>query len=128
MDAANQPQNKKKNRYENIKPFDDNRVKLSKLVNSDGSDYINASYVDTYAHKKAFIATQAPLVETLSDFWRMIYENESWVIVMLGQEIENGQVMFWFCIQLVTISERKKLNFEKVFRSFLIFLRFGVYI
>lgn len=98
MDAANQPQNKKKNRYENIKPFDDNRVKLSKLVNSDGSDYINASYVDTYAHKKAFIATQAPLVETLSDFWRMIYENESWVIVMLGQEIENGQLKadrFW---------------------------------
>ena len=63
-----------------------------------GSDYINASYIDTYTQKKSFIATQAPLVGTVSDFWRMIYENESWVIVMLGQEIEKGQVKLHFIL------------------------------
>ncbi|XP_066935381.1 receptor-type tyrosine-protein phosphatase delta-like [Clytia hemisphaerica] len=98
MDVANQPCNKSKNRYDTVKPFDNNRVKLTKLINTEGSDYINASYIDTYTKKKSFISTQAPLVGTVSDFWRMIYENESWVIVMLGQEIEKGQLKadrFW---------------------------------
>lgn len=94
MDVGSQPVNKAKNRYDNVKPFDDNRVKIGKLLNEEGSDYINASYIDTYGSKKSFIATQAPLVGTVGDFWRMVYEQESWVIVMLGQEIEKGHVRF----------------------------------
>lgn len=104
MDAGIQVYNKDKNRYQNIKPFDTNRVKLSKIPNKDGSDYINASWIDTYLRKKAFIAAQAPLVETLADFWRMISENESWVIIMLGQEIENGQVLLYFILIFVFFS------------------------
>lgn len=96
MDVAIQPVNKNKNRYENVKPFDDNRVKISKLNGDGGSDYINASHIDTYGSKKSFIATQAPLVGTVGDFWRMVYEHESWVIVMLGQEIEKGHVSVYF--------------------------------
>lgn len=96
MAAASQACNIPKNRYANVKPYDYNRVKLKKLMNEEGSDYINASYIDTYNTKKAFIVTQAPLVETIADFWRMINENESWVIIMLGQEIENGQVWEMF--------------------------------
>ena len=93
METASLLYNENKNRYQSIKPYDDNRVKLVKLQNKDGSDYINASWIDTYLRKKAFIASQAPLIETTADFWRMIYENKSWVIVMLGQEIENGEVI-----------------------------------
>lgn len=93
METGSLPYNENKNRYQSIKPYDDNRVKLVKLQNKDGSDYINASWIDTYLRKKAFIASQAPLIETTADFWRMIYENKSWVIVMLGQEIENGEVI-----------------------------------
>ena len=109
MDVANQPCNKSKNRYETITPFDNNRVQLAKLLNTDGSDYINASYIDTYTEKKSFIATQAPLVGTVADFWRMVYEAESWVIVLLGQEIEKGQVlhlslMVHFCDVIINLS------------------------
>lgn len=109
MDVANQPCNKSKNRYETITPFDNNRVQLAKLLNTDGSDYINASYIDTYTEKKSFIATQAPLVGTVADFWRMVYEAESWVIVLLGQEIEKGQVlhlslMVCFCDVIINLS------------------------
>lgn len=97
-DVGSQSVNKSKNRYSHVIPFNSNRVKLTKLLNAEGSDYINASYINTYLQKRSFIATQAPLVTTVSDFWRMIYENESWVIVMLGQEIEKGQLKadrFW---------------------------------
>jgi len=98
MAVGSQMCNAAKNRYSNVKPYDYNRVKLKKLKNQEGSDYINASFIDTYSRKRPLIATQAPLVETTADFWRMIYENKAWVIVMLGQEIEGGQLKanrFW---------------------------------
>ena len=50
------PENNIKNRVEHILPYDNNRVKLE----GGGSDYINASYIDGYNQKHAYIATQGP--------------------------------------------------------------------
>ena len=58
----------------------------------EGSDYINANYIDGYMKKKAFIATQAPIPDTISDFWRMVWMQNSLTIVMLSNEMENGRV------------------------------------
>ncbi|KAK3749884.1 hypothetical protein QZH41_008270, partial [Actinostola sp. cb2023] len=90
--AANQSANKRKNRYANTHPYDDTRVPLVVQVATAGSDYINASYIDGYRKKRAFIATQAPLPETFVDFWRMIWEQQCYTIVTLAQEAENAKV------------------------------------
>ncbi|CAL4062105.1 unnamed protein product, partial [Meganyctiphanes norvegica] len=91
--AATKPFNKPKNRYETILPFDDTRVKLELKENGPkGSDYINANYIifpDTSALK--FIATQGPLENTINDFWRMIWENNVYDIVILCNLQENGE-------------------------------------
>ena len=90
--VASQSYNKQKNRYANVLPFDDTRVKLNLLPGVEGSDYINASYIDGYMHTKAFIATQAPIPDTINDYWRMVWEQECCTMVMLSNEQEGEQV------------------------------------
>lgn len=88
---ANKAVNHAKNRYKNIFPFDATRVKLSQRPGVEGSDYINANYIDSYGYKDYFIATQAPLESTVGDFWRMIWEQDCGTIVMLTKEFEGQQ-------------------------------------
>lgn len=88
--AAHDPKNKKKNRYTNVLAPDHTRVKLS--VNSnDESDYINASFVDGIikGSEKAYIATQGPLDDTIEDFWHMVWDQKTSVVVMLTKVFEN---------------------------------------
>lgn len=91
--SANMVYNKTKNRYANVLPYDDTRVKLSVITGIEGSDYINASFIDGYMMRGTFVATQAPIPDTIPDFWRMIWEQESSTIVMLSKETESGKVL-----------------------------------
>lgn len=84
-------ENKKKNRYPDKLPYDHNRVLLNALVNGSNSDYINASTVmDHDPRNPAYIITQGPLAHTVADFWQMVWEQGSVVIVMLSRLQENG--------------------------------------
>ncbi|XP_055342450.1 tyrosine-protein phosphatase Lar-like isoform X3 [Paramacrobiotus metropolitanus] len=89
--SANMPVNKHKNRLINILPYESSRVCLEPIRSIDGSDYINASYIDSYRQRSAYIATQAPLKSTVDDFWRMIWEHNSTIIVMLTKLRELGR-------------------------------------
>ncbi|CAN9513728.1 unnamed protein product [Ophioblennius macclurei] len=102
-EEGQRPENKSKNRYKNILPFNDTRVKLQ---NADpavvGSDYINANFVknllpDCTSHK-VYIATQGCLATTVDDFWQMVWQEETSVIVMTTREVEKGRnkcVPYW---------------------------------
>ncbi|XP_041054370.1 receptor-type tyrosine-protein phosphatase eta isoform X1 [Carcharodon carcharias] len=88
--AAQQPLNKPKNRYNNVLPYDISRVKLS-VTGDPSSDYINANFMPGYNSKKEFIAAQGPLLNTVNDFWRMIWEHNVPAIVMLTKCVEQGR-------------------------------------
>ncbi|XP_051554763.1 receptor-type tyrosine-protein phosphatase delta-like isoform X27 [Myxocyprinus asiaticus] len=89
--SANLPCNKFKNRLVNIMPYESTRVCLQPIRGVEGSDYINSSFIDGYRQQKAYIATQGPLAETTEDFWRMLWEHNSTIVVMLTKLREMGR-------------------------------------
>ncbi|CAB3236635.1 unnamed protein product [Arctia plantaginis] len=94
--AARLPHNAPKNRYRDIAPYDSTRVVLK---NGPTGDYINASYINMEIPTGAanpdtvltYIATQGPLASTVGDFWQMVWESESSLIVMLTVLTERGR-------------------------------------
>ncbi|XP_022448092.1 receptor-type tyrosine-protein phosphatase T isoform X8 [Delphinapterus leucas] len=91
-DTAKEDENRNKNRYGNIISYDHSRVRLLVLDGDPHSDYINANYIDGYHRPRHYIATQGPMQETVKDFWRMIWQENSASIVMVTNLVEVGRV------------------------------------
>ncbi|XP_008282979.1 receptor-type tyrosine-protein phosphatase C, partial [Stegastes partitus] len=99
-----------KNRYVDILPYDYNRVQLSTGNGEAGCDYINASFIDGYKESKKYIAAQGPKDETVADFWRMIWEQQSSIIVMVTRCEEGNRVK---CAQYWPSIDRQTEIFEE---------------
>ncbi|XP_047443648.1 receptor-type tyrosine-protein phosphatase C isoform X2 [Mugil cephalus] len=99
-----------KNRYVDILPYDYNRVPLTTGNGEAGCDYINASFIDGYNEPKKYIAAQGPKEETVADFWRMIWEQKSSIIVMVTRCEEGNRVK---CAQYWPSPERETEIFEE---------------
>ncbi|XP_059217198.1 tyrosine-protein phosphatase non-receptor type 3 isoform X3 [Stomoxys calcitrans] len=129
---ARKPENVAKNRYRDISPYDCTRVTL---VNASSGDYINANYVNMEIPGgiNRYIATQGPLASTTSDFWRMVQQESSHLVVMLTTVMEAGRQkchQYWpvtgdelqlgegLCIKCLTEKPDETGSF--VFREFLL--------
>ncbi|CAM5152915.1 unnamed protein product [Eretmochelys imbricata] len=91
-DTAKEDENRNKNRYGNIISYDHSRVRLQLLDGDPHSDYINANYIDGYHRPRHYVATQGPMQETVKDFWRMIWQENSASVVMVTNLVEVGRV------------------------------------
>uniref|UniRef100_A0A8C0B7S9 protein-tyrosine-phosphatase n=1 Tax=Buteo japonicus TaxID=224669 RepID=A0A8C0B7S9_9AVES len=92
-DTAKEDENRNKNRYGNIISYDHSRVRLQLLDGDPHSDYINANYIDGYHRPRHYIATQGPMQETVKDFWRMIWQENSASVVMVTNLVEVGRLV-----------------------------------
>uniref|UniRef100_A0A915DDL1 protein-tyrosine-phosphatase n=1 Tax=Ditylenchus dipsaci TaxID=166011 RepID=A0A915DDL1_9BILA len=81
--------NRLKNRYMNIGAVEHTRIRIFSGTSADG--YINANYIDSCDDKNAYIATQAPLPHTFSDFWTMVWQEKCNVIVVITNLVESGR-------------------------------------
>eukprot|EP01119_Soliformovum_irregulare_P008172 TRINITY_DN2114_c0_g1_i1.p1 TRINITY_DN2114_c0_g1~~TRINITY_DN2114_c0_g1_i1.p1 ORF type:complete len:337 (+),score=42.51 TRINITY_DN2114_c0_g1_i1:117-1127(+) len=89
---AQKDSNREKNRYYNILPFDKTRVHLQATEGVEDSDYINANFVNGLNGEDMYICCQAPLDNTFVDFFRMVWETDASIIVMLTRFIEGGKL------------------------------------
>ncbi|RTG84722.1 uncharacterized protein DC041_0007623 [Schistosoma bovis] len=88
---GNLKMNLSKNHSHTSLPYDHNRVKLNRLNDSSQTDYINASFIDGYMRRRAYIAAQSPFdMLTIQDFWLMIFQCNIAQIVMLTNSIEDS--------------------------------------
>ncbi|GLV31164.1 uncharacterized protein CBL_12239 [Carabus blaptoides fortunei] len=108
-----------KNRYANVIPLPETRVFLKASDNDPYSDYINANYVTGPKNTRGYyIACQAPLQNTVDDFWRMIWEQQCRVVLMLTNLYENGIEK---CVDYLPPSE--VLDCHRLFGDFQITLK-----
>ncbi|XP_074640234.1 receptor-type tyrosine-protein phosphatase alpha-like isoform X2 [Tubulanus polymorphus] len=77
-------ENPDKNRYPTVVPYEGNRVVLK-----DTSEYINASRIQGFKQGDHFIVCQGPLPSTVNDMWRMIWQENCQLIIMLTDLTEG---------------------------------------
>ncbi|XP_059188865.1 tyrosine-protein phosphatase non-receptor type 1-like [Centropristis striata] len=86
--VAKLPENKNRNRYRDVSPFDHSRICLQLGTN----DYINASLITVEEAQRNYILTQGPLPNTCGNFWEMVWEQRTRGVVMLNRVIEKGSI------------------------------------
>ncbi|XP_023931632.1 receptor-type tyrosine-protein phosphatase T isoform X4 [Lingula anatina] len=90
--------NANKNRVPDMVPANHARPHLmTPLENKEGTDYINAAFIDGFRKRDALIITQMPLQHTAVDFWRMIHDHMIFSIVMLNEMDSSDEscVPYW---------------------------------
>ncbi|XP_041701733.1 tyrosine-protein phosphatase non-receptor type 1 [Coregonus clupeaformis] len=102
---AKLPENKTRNRYRDVSPFDHSRIRLQLGTN----DYINASLISVEEAQRSYILTQGPLPNTCGHFWEMVWEQRTMGVVMLNRVIEKGSVK---CAQYWPPREAREAVFE----------------
>ncbi|KAK7910537.1 hypothetical protein WMY93_015221 [Mugilogobius chulae] len=89
---ARQPENEERNRFQDVLPYDHNRVELVP-TKENNTGYINASHIKMTVSGQEwnYIASQGPLQHTCPDFWQMVWEQSVSIIAMVTAEEENGR-------------------------------------
>ncbi|CAK6981854.1 tyrosine-protein phosphatase non-receptor type 7-like [Scomber scombrus] len=88
-----------KDRYKTILPNPESRVVLRSPEEEAGPDrYINANYIRGYrGAQRSYIATQGPMLHTVGDFWDMVWQERSSIIIMVTRLKENNEKceLYW---------------------------------
>ncbi|XP_019645297.1 PREDICTED: receptor-type tyrosine-protein phosphatase U-like [Branchiostoma belcheri] len=89
------PENRNKNRHINDLPSDRARPFLMSPGDETGTNYINAAFINGYKQRDVYIATQAPLPNTVLDMWRLVYDYRISSVIMLNDMDDPTCPRYW---------------------------------
>uniref|UniRef100_A0A8D0BD08 Tyrosine-protein phosphatase non-receptor type n=1 Tax=Salvator merianae TaxID=96440 RepID=A0A8D0BD08_SALMN len=104
--VAKYAENRNRNRYRDVSPYDHSRVILRNTEN----DYINASLVVNEEAQRNYILTQGPLPNTCCHFWLMVWQQKTKAVVMLNRIVEKESVK---CAQYWPTKEEEQMTFKE---------------
>lgn len=110
VQEARKPENRVKNRYRDVSPYDHSRIVLKK----GSTDYINASLIEVPDSNRRYILSQGPLEHTAGEFWQMVWEQDSKAVIMLNKVIEKGRMK---CHQYWPVGEDYGSEEELIFEE-----------
>ncbi|KAI7797639.1 Ptp1b protein, partial [Triplophysa rosa] len=102
---AKLPENRSRNRYRDVSPFDHSRI----CLHIGNNDYINASLISVEEAQRNYILTQGPLPNTCGHFWEIVWEQRCRGVVMLNRVVEKGSIK---CAQYWPQREEREAFFE----------------
>ena len=97
---SNFPENIPRNRFKDVVPYDENRVKITNEKDNKYG-YVNASHISATvgSSQRFYIAAQGPLPGTVHNFWAMVLECDVHLIVMLtevsGANKASACIPYW---------------------------------
>ncbi|XP_022097200.1 receptor-type tyrosine-protein phosphatase T-like isoform X2 [Acanthaster planci] len=114
-----------KNRFKDCIPKDNTRPYLMTKGDEGSTNYINATFLNGHKGKNAYLATQAPLPNTVGDIWRMVFDYKSFCIVMLNSINDDPSVVQYWpedCLQFgpltVTLKREDQHSSDIIIRQF----------
>uniref|UniRef100_A0A0M3HGZ5 Tyrosine-protein phosphatase domain-containing protein n=1 Tax=Ascaris lumbricoides TaxID=6252 RepID=A0A0M3HGZ5_ASCLU len=129
VSTSQKPENMKRNRTRSIVPYEDTRVMLHPHKNNP-TGYINASNVQVWCGLMPFyfevpmgerilryVVAQAPLRESIEDFWQMVWECGAQIIVMLCELDESKSSLAPCYWPLKTKSKMRLTDFTLTLNS-----------
>ncbi|XP_076078870.1 receptor-type tyrosine-protein phosphatase epsilon-like [Mytilus galloprovincialis] len=115
--AANLSENISKNSVKNILPHDNFRPYLMSFGKK-RTNYINAVIIPGYREESRFFVTQCPMKDTVVDFWTMIYDHNSRIVVLLDQVNTNAKLWLerpeTLVIDDFSIQQEEEHNMDKL--------------
>ncbi|GAB6020093.1 hypothetical protein CHUAL_002826 [Chamberlinius hualienensis] len=95
MLSSTKPYNAAKIRQTYFVPLESHRVNITPKPGIEGSDYINATFLQGFYKLKEFVVTQHPLPDTTADFWQMIWDHNIQTVVLISPVDEQNWEPFW---------------------------------
>ncbi|XP_052281510.1 receptor-type tyrosine-protein phosphatase C-like [Dreissena polymorpha] len=122
--AATATMNAGKNRYKDTYAYDHSRVVLNTVDGNEGSDYINACFIEGFNKKRAYIASQGPTETMMDDFWRMIWQYDISTVVMVTNLVEMGKMK---CLRYWPLEVGSQKDFQAITTTFIFMEEFTDY-
>ncbi|XP_058133254.1 tyrosine-protein phosphatase non-receptor type 2 isoform X8 [Dasypus novemcinctus] len=110
--VAKFPENRNRNRYRDVSPYDHSRVKLQNTEN----DYINASLVDIEEAERSYVLTQVKCAQywPTKDDREMLFKETGFSVKLLSEDVKSYYTVHLLQLENINMEKGDDINIKQV--------------